>query len=81
MPLIWALQWMHNSGNEAKRMKTEIIKYTAVIKKVFMDSKADDQKFYFKLKKEHRIELVTSPRKGMDKSPLRKKMIKETLTK
>src|ERR687891_904144 len=33
------------------------------------------------IKKDHEIRLITSPRKGMDKSPERKKMIKEMCTK
>lgn len=81
IPIIGIFQWMPNSANEAKRMEQEIIKYEDIIKKVFMDSKADDQKLYFRLKKKHHIQLVTVPRKGMDKSPLRKKMIKQMLTK
>jgi hypothetical protein len=80
IPIVGIFQWMPNSGNEAKRMEIEIIKYENIIKKVFMDSKADDQKIYFRLKEEHHIELVTVPRKGMDKSESRKKMIKEMLT-
>lgn len=80
-PIVGVFQWMQNSGNEAKRMETEIVKYTDIIKRVFMDSKADDQKLYRKLKEEHGIQLVTVPRKGMDKSESRKEMIKEMLTK
>ena len=62
-------------------MESEIIKYEQIVKKVFMDSKADDAKMYFRLRKEHKIQLVTIPRKGMDKSPIRKNMIKDMLTK
>lgn len=80
IPIVGIFQWMPNSGNEAKRMEAEIIKYDKFINKVFMDSKADDQKIYFRLKKEHIIQLITVPRKGMDKSPSRKRMIKEMLT-
>lgn len=80
IPIVGIFRWMPNSGNEAKRMEIEIIKYKQIIKKVFMDSKADDAKMYFRLKQEHKIQLVTVPRKGMDKSPIRKKMIKEMLT-
>lgn len=43
IPIVGIFQWMRNSANEAKRMKDEIIKYAGIIKKVFMDSKADDQ--------------------------------------
>lgn len=81
IPIVGIFQWMPNSGNEAKRMEIEIIKYKNIVKKVFMDSKADDQKLYFRLKEEHHIQLVTVPRKGMDKSESRKMMIKEMLTK
>lgn len=81
IPILGIFQWMKNSGNEAKKMEIEIVKYSGLVKKVLMDSKADDQKLYFALKKEHHMQLVTVPRKGMDKSPLRRKMIKEMLTK
>jgi hypothetical protein len=80
IPIVGIFQWMRNSGNEAKRMHEEIKKYAGIIKKVFMDSKADDQEIYFDLKDNHEIQLVTAPRKGMDKSPSRKKMIKQMLT-
>jgi len=80
IPVIGAFQWMPNSGNEAKRMETEVEKYAGIIRRVFMDSKADDQKIYFHLKKDCRIQLVTKPRKNMDKSDSRKKMIKEMMT-
>lgn len=81
LPIVGIFQWMSNAGNEAKRMEQEIIKYAGIIRKVFMDSKADDQALYFRLKKDHRIQLVTVPRKGMDKSASRQKMIKQMLTK
>ena len=81
IPVVGIFQWLPNSGNEAKRMEIEIIKYEQIIKKVFMDSKADDAKMYFRLKKEHKIQLVTVPRRGMDKSPIRQRMIKDMLTK
>lgn len=82
IPVVGIFQWMPNSGNEAKRMETEVVKYQeAGVRKVFMDSKADDAPMYFRLKNEHRIQLVTRPRKGMDKSPIRKKMIHDMLTK
>lgn len=80
IPILGIFQWMPNSGNEAKRLEQEIVKYKNIIKKVFMDSKADDQELYFTLKKRSHIQLVTKPRKGMDKSLERKKMIKEMLT-
>jgi hypothetical protein len=81
MPIVGVFQWMVNSGNEAKRMEAEVVHYAGIIKKIFMDSKADDQKLYFMLKEDHGMQLVTSPRRGMDKSTSRQKMIKEMLTK
>lgn len=61
IPIVGLFQWMPNSGNEAKRMAEEIIKYAGVIGKVCMDSKADDQNLYWHLKRNHRIQLVTVP--------------------
>jgi hypothetical protein len=81
LPMVGICQWMANAGNEAKRMAQEIITYEGIVKKSFMDSKADDQHLYFRLTKDHRIQLVTVPRKGMDNSASRKKMIKQMLTK
>jgi hypothetical protein len=81
MPIVGLFQWMSNAGNEAKRMEQEVIKYEGMIKKIFMDSKADDQALYFGLKKNYRIQLVTVPRTGMDKSASRQHMIKQMLTK
>jgi len=80
LPVLGIFQWMPNSRNEAKRMEEEIVKYENIVKKVFMDSKADDQEMYFSLKKNHHIQLVTSPRRNMNKSESRKRMIKDMLT-
>lgn len=80
IPIIGIFQWMPNSANEAKRMEVEISEYRGIIEKVFMDSRADDQKLYFRLKNEQGIQLVTVPRKGMDKSASRRQMIEEMLT-
>ncbi len=73
-------QWMPNSAHEAKRLKTEVIKFTGLIKKVCMDSKADDQKLYQLLKCEHQMQLLTVACQGMDKTPARKQMIQEMQT-
>lgn len=81
IPILGIFQWMKNSAHEAHRMELEVKKLTDIIKKVFMDSKADSQRIYFNLKRNFRIQLVTKPRKGMDKSELRKKMIKQMWTK
>ena len=80
IPVVGIFQWMPNCGNEAKRMEKEIINHSELIQKVFMDSKADDQKLYFRLKDEHGIQLVTQSRKGMDKSESRQQMIAEMWT-
>ena len=71
---------MPNSAHEAKRLKAEIIKFSGLVKKVCMDSKADDQQLYRLLKREHRMQLLTVARQGMDKTPARKKMIQEMQT-
>lgn len=81
IPIVGIFQWMPNSGNEAKRLETEIIRYETLVKKVFMDSKADDQDLYWSLKNNHHMQLVTAPRKGMNKSLERKQYIKDMLTK
>jgi Transposase DDE domain len=80
IPIVGVFKWMPNSGNEAKLMEVEISKFEGVVKKVFMDSKADDQKLYGRLKHQRGIQLVTVPRNGMDKSESRKRMIEEMLT-
>lgn len=79
--MVGMFQWMPNAGHEATRMEQEIITYKGSVKKIFMDSKADDQHLYFRLKKDHRIQLITVPRKGVDTSASRNKMIKHMLTK
>lgn len=72
--------WMPNSGNEAKRMEQEIIKYRNLVKIACMDSKADDSEFYFNLQKNYEMQLLTKARKRMNKTPLRKLMIKQMAT-
>lgn len=80
IPVVGVFKWMPNSGDEAKVMEVEVSRLEGVVKKVFMDSKADDQKLYGRLKHQRGIQLVTVPRKGMDKSESRKQMIQEMLT-
>lgn len=72
---------MPNSGHEAKRMHSEIVKYSGLVRKVFMDSKADDQNIYYSLRQDHNMQLVTAMRKGMVKSPSRQQMRREMYTK
>jgi hypothetical protein len=76
LPMVGIFPGRPKAGNEAKRMEQELITYEGIGKNIFMASKADDQHRYFRLKKDHRIQLVTVPRKGMDKSASRQKMLK-----
>lgn len=76
-PILGLFQWMPNSAHEAKRLKAEVVQFTGLVKKVCMDSKADDQKLYQTLKREHQMQLLTTPRKGMDKTPARQQMIRQ----
>jgi len=80
VPVLGLFCWMPNSAHEAKRLEAEIVAFTDLVKTVCMDSKADDEKLYSKLQRECRMQLLTSPRKGMDKSPARQQMIQEMQT-
>jgi hypothetical protein len=80
-PVLGLFQWMPNSAHEAKRLQTEIVEFTGLVKKVCMDSKADDQQLYQKLKRDHRMQLLTTPRRGMDKTPARQQMIQQMQSK
>lgn len=79
-PVLGLFIWMPNSGHEAKRLGTEIVEFTGLVKTVCMDSKADDQKLYFWLKKDLEIQLLTAPWKKFDKTPRRQQMIAELKT-
>jgi hypothetical protein len=74
VPVVGVFQW--NSGHEAKRMESEVVFYAGLVRKVYMDSKADDCRLSFRLKRERGIPLIAPPRKGKDKSPLRRAMIR-----
>ena len=80
IPVLGLFQWMPNSAHEAKRLEQEIVRYGRRLETVCMDSKADDQKLYTRLKHDHQIQLITRPRKGKNKSEARKKMIQEMWT-
>jgi hypothetical protein len=80
IPVLGLFVWMPNSAHEAKRLADEIVWYAGLVKTVCMDSKADDQKLYFGLKENHGVQLITCPRRGMNKSVSRKKMIREMWT-
>jgi hypothetical protein len=74
--IVGAFKWMRNSGNEAKRMWLETGKLKGLITTVLMDSKADDKDLFFELQRQRGILLLTTTRKGMDKSPARQRMLK-----
>ena len=74
--ILGAFKWMRNSGNEAKRMWLETGKLKGLIRTVLMDSKADDKDLFFELRRQRKMLLLTTPRKGADKSPARKRMVK-----
>lgn len=78
-PVLLQFKWMPNSAHEAKRMEQEIIKLADHLETVCMDSKADDEKMFTRLKNEQGIKLLTVPRSKMDKSEARKQMIAEQM--
>lgn len=78
-PVLLQFKWMPNSAHEAKRMELEIVKFARLIDTVCMDSKADDEKMFTRLKTEQDIKLLTAPRARMDKSEARKQMIVEQM--
>jgi hypothetical protein len=79
VPILLQFKWMANSSHEAKRMEPEIVKFADLVDIVCMDSKADDEKMFTRLKTENGIKLLTVPRSNMDKSEARKQMIAEQM--
>jgi len=79
LPVLLQFRWMPNSAHEAKRMEQEVIKVADLIDTVCMDSKADDEKMFTRLKTQQGIKLLTVPRSKMDKSEARKQMIAEQM--
>jgi hypothetical protein len=73
--MLGAFKWMRNSANEAKRMWVETGKLKGVITTVLMDSKADDQDLFREFQRQRGMRLLTTPRKGADKSPGRQRMV------
>ncbi len=80
VPVLLQFKWMPNSSHEAKRMESEVVKFACLIETVCMDSKADDEKMFTRLKTKQGIKLLTVPRQKMDKSEARKQMIAEQMT-
>lgn len=71
-----AFKWRRNSGNEAKRLWLETGKLKGVMTTVLMDSKAEDKDLFFELRRQRGMWLLTTSRKGADKSPARQRMVK-----
>jgi hypothetical protein len=74
--ILGAFKWMRNSANEAKRMWLETGKLKGLITTVLMDSKADDQDLFREFHRQRGMRLLTTARKGADKSPARQRMVK-----
>lgn len=77
IPVLCIFKWMKNCGNESKKMRQHLTLHKDHIKYACMDSKADDSELYSFLKTRCDIQLITSPRKRMNKTPHRRKMIRE----
>src|SRR5215510_5647137 len=73
--LLGAFKWMRNRANEAKRMWLETGKLKGVITPVLMDRKADAQDLFRAFQRQRGIRLLTTARKGADKSPARQRMV------
>ena len=80
LPIVGLFVWMPNSAHEAKRLEGEILIQRGLVRKVCMDSKADDQQLYARLRDQHHIQLVTVMRPKMIKSESRRKMHREMWT-
>ncbi len=76
IPVLGMFIHMKNSSNEAKVMGQKIRRFTGLVENVCMDSKADDMALEYSLKQFSKINLITSPRKGMNKSSKRKLFVK-----
>jgi hypothetical protein len=74
--MLGAFKWRRNSGNEAKRMWLETGKLNGLITTVLMDSKAEDKDLFFELQRQRGLLLLTTSRKGADKSPARQRRVK-----
>jgi hypothetical protein len=75
IPVLGCFMWMRNSRNESKRLWMETSGYTNILKKVIMDSKADDYALFREFKKQRKMTLLTVCRKEMNKTAERRKMI------
>jgi hypothetical protein len=73
--ILGAFKWRRNSANEAKRMWVETGKLKGVSTTVLMDSKAEDQALFREFQRHRGLRLLTTARKGADKSPARLRMV------
>jgi hypothetical protein len=73
--MLGVFKWMRNSGNEAKRRWLETGKLKGLITIVLMDRKADDKDLFREFQRQRHMLLLTTPRKGADKSPARRRMV------
>jgi len=74
--ILGVFKWLRNSAHEAKRMWLETGTLKGLSAPVLMDSKADDKDLFFEFQRQRQMLLLTTPRKGADKSPKRKRMVK-----
>jgi hypothetical protein len=77
IPLVSLFCRMPNATHEAKRREREVIGLEGFIETVCLDSKADDEKLWRRLREKQGIKLLTVPRRKMDKSGRRQAMIAE----
>ena len=75
LPVLGRFIWMPNSAHEAKRLQVEMPPYKGLIQTICMDSKADDCQLHAHLQQSCRMQLLTVPRSGADKTPERRHMI------
>lgn len=77
IPIVGCFKWMRNAGNEAKRLWAEAGTCNGLVSYVCMDKKADDQALYREFWEQRKVRLVTSPNRKHNKTPARRKMIRE----
>jgi hypothetical protein len=74
--MLGAFKWMRNSGNAANRMGLETGKLTGLMTTVLLDSKADDPAWCRECQRQREKLLLTTARKGADRSPARQRRVK-----
>jgi hypothetical protein len=76
IPVVGIFKWMRNSSHEHKKMRQVVWNHRDQLKYICMDKKADSQELYFYFKKSG-VQLLTAPRKVLNKTAKRRQMIKE----